>query len=434
MSFALLVSTVLLVSLTLDGHGQQFLWPNWTFWSNQGLILSLALFVIAIENYTLRVLEVKEHFPGWALASTILVGSLLILILIRMSDIVNQDLLARPAAVLLVSVFIMPIALALRMHRIRPRQARIVVVSFAVLFLFILSTSVSLALGLGVPDSNTVFRGPFIWLLLVYTFAANDRIREMREQREQVQRELLTEQRKSLQVKTELIRELERKNIELEHFTYTVSYDLRSPLVTIRGFLGYLEKSAGEGNMERFRKDLNRISSATARMDALLQGLLELSRIGRLTNGPQEIPFEDLVREASELVHGQLEKSGVSIHLHPNLPVVYGDRPRLTEVLLNLLDNAAKYMGGRPEPKIEIGRNGEENGRPIFFVRDNGLGIAPEYHERIFGLFNKLNPEAEGTGIGLALVKRIVEFHGGRIWVESETGKGSTFYFTLPTR
>ena len=112
---------------------------------------------------------------------------------------------------------------------------------------------------------------------------------------------------------------------------------------------------------------------------------------------------------------------------------VYGDRQRLVEVLQNLLDNAAKFMGDQPNLRIEIGQRGEdaEQGKLIFYVKDNGIGIAPEHHERIFGLFNQLNPKMGGTGVGLALVKRIVEFHGGRIWVESEAGKGSTFYFTL---
>ena len=229
----------------------------------------------------------------------------------------------------------------------------------------------------------------------------------------------------------ERIHELEAKNAELERFTYTVSHDLKSPLITINGFIGYLEDDATSGNMERLKEDIQRIQSAVIKMQRLLDELLELSRIGRLMNPPEEIQFEELVREALDNVYGQLEERGVTVTLSSNLPVVYGDRQRLMEVLQNLIDNAAKYMGEQASPLIEIGQQGEEDGKPIFFVRDNGIGIAPEYHEKIFGLFNKLNASSEGTGVGLALVKRIVEFHGGRIWVESEAGKGATFYFKL---
>jgi signal transduction histidine kinase len=109
---------------------------------------------------------------------------------------------------------------------------------------------------------------------------------------------------------------------------------------------------------------------------------------------------------------------------------VHVDRVRMVEVLQNLITNAVKFMGGQNSPLIHIGmrvRDGERD----FFVKDNGIGIAPEYHERVFGLFNKLDPYSDGTGIGLALVKRIIEVHGGKIWVESDLGKGTTFFFTL---
>jgi signal transduction histidine kinase len=125
---------------------------------------------------------------------------------------------------------------------------------------------------------------------------------------------------------------------------------------------------------------------------------------------------------------------GITVSIDPDLPVVYGDRPRLVEVMQNLLDNAAKFMEDQKEPRIQIGCAGQDSqsGKLIFYVRDNGMGILPEHHERVFGLFNKLDPETDGTGIGLALVKRILEVHDGRIWVESEAGKGSIFFFTLP--
>jgi signal transduction histidine kinase len=242
----------------------------------------------------------------------------------------------------------------------------------------------------------------------------------------------MTEIKRIESEREKLIQKLEAQNAELERFNYTVSHDLKTPLVTIKGFLGYLEEDIRTGNVERLKKDSQRIANAVDKMNELLRDLLELSRIGRLINPPQQIDTVQLVREAVEIVRGRLEERRVTVHVNPDLPSIHGDKPRLLEVLQNLLDNAAKYMGDQPQPKIEIGQNGEEGTNAVFFVRDNGMGIAPEYHERIFGLFNKLDATSEGTGIGLALVKRIVEFHGGRIWVESELGKGSTFYFTMP--
>ena len=235
-----------------------------------------------------------------------------------------------------------------------------------------------------------------------------------------------------LSTRKELIAELESKNSELERFTYTVSHDLKSPLFTIRGFLGYLEQDALSGNQERLKSDIQRISDATDKMQRLLNELLELSRIGRMKNESQPIRFGELAREVADLVDGRIMERGITVHIDENLPTVFGDRQRLMEVLQNLVDNAAKFMGDQKEPHIEIGQRGEEDGMPVLYVKDNGLGIPPEHYERVFGLFNKLNPMADGTGIGLAIVKRIIEVHGGRIWVQSEVGMGSTFYFTLP--
>jgi len=235
-----------------------------------------------------------------------------------------------------------------------------------------------------------------------------------------------------LNTRKELIDELESKNAELERFTYTVSHDLKSPLFTIRGFLGYLEKDAISGNYERMRSDMKRISDATDRMLRLLNELLDLSRVGRLKNDTTTISFDELAREAVELAQGRIMESGTKVNIQPNLPNIYGDRQRLIEVMQNLVDNAAKFMGSQKKPLIEIGQDGMEDGKPIFHVRDNGIGISSEHYDRVFGLFNKLDVQTDGTGIGLALVKRIVEIHGGRIWVESEAGKGTTFYFTLP--
>ncbi|MBL8103638.1 MAG: PAS domain S-box protein, partial [Anaerolineales bacterium] len=242
-------------------------------------------------------------------------------------------------------------------------------------------------------------------------------------------------QRKWVETEREkLINELEEKNSELERFTYTVSHDLKSPLITIKGFLGFLEKDATSGNIVRLKADTQRIADATDKMQTLLNELLELSRVGRLTNPHQNILFEELIQEALTIVYGRLNEKNIQVHVGESLPVVHGDRRRLIEVLQNLIDNAAKFAGDVPDPLIEIDCGGYEDGKPIFFVRDNGIGVDPIHHERIFGLFNKLDANSDGTGIGLTLVKRIIEVHGGRIWVQSEAGKGATFFFTLPAK
>ena len=243
---------------------------------------------------------------------------------------------------------------------------------------------------------------------------------------------LFSDLQSELSARQKLISDLESKNAELERFTYTVSHDLKSPLFTIRGFLRYLEQDARSGDHGRLTSDIQRITDATDKMQRLLNELLELSRVGRLRNEYTYFKLTELVREAAELAQGRLMARGIILSITPNLPRVHGDRPRLTEALQNLLDNAAKFMGDQMEPRIEIVCKGMEEDRLSFYVRDNGMGIAAEHFERVFGLFNKLDPKTDGTGIGLALVKRIIEVHGDRVWVESEAGKGSAFFFTPP--
>jgi signal transduction histidine kinase len=229
-----------------------------------------------------------------------------------------------------------------------------------------------------------------------------------------------------------LIEELEAKNAELERFTYTVSHDLKSPLITIRGFLGFLQEDATAGDAQRMRRDIAHITTATDKMQWLLNDLLELSRIGRLMNPPEEIHFEEIVREALETVSGRLNAQKVRVKIAADRHLLHGDRQRLREVFENLLDNAIKYLSSQPAPEITIGIR-SAGGEAIYYVKDNGIGLAPQYQEKIFGLFEKLDPAVEGTGVGLAIVKRIIEVHGGRIWVESKgIGCGSTFCFTLP--
>ncbi|HEX9078024.1 MAG TPA: DUF3365 domain-containing protein [Desulfuromonadaceae bacterium] len=225
--------------------------------------------------------------------------------------------------------------------------------------------------------------------------------------------------------------ELEVKNAELERFTYTVSHDLKSPLITIKGFAGALQKDLAVGRHDRMAGDLGRITDAADKMTMLLNDLLELSRIGRIMNPPTMVDMTGLTEEVLKQLAGPIARTQAAVTVQPGLPQVFGDRPRLAEVLQNLIENALKCMGDQAHPCIEIGMR-EDEGERVFFVRDNGIGIDKRYHTTIFGLFNKLEATTEGTGIGLALAQRIVELHGGRIWVESEgPGTGSTFCFTL---
>ncbi len=226
--------------------------------------------------------------------------------------------------------------------------------------------------------------------------------------------------------------ELNQKVAELERFTYTVSHDLKSPIITIKGFIGSLEKDLENSNYQRMAGDLKRVGAAADKMNDLLHDLLELSTIVRAINKPEPVAMNLLVDDVLAQLAGPLKSYNVTVAVQPGLPTVLCDRRRMAEVLQNLVENAITYRGDTPEPRLEIGLR-KEAGKNIFFVRDNGIGIDEKYQKIIFGLFNKLDAESAGTGIGLALVKRIVEMHGGKVWVESEgVGRGSTFCFELP--
>ena len=226
--------------------------------------------------------------------------------------------------------------------------------------------------------------------------------------------------------------ELRSKNAELERFTYTVSHDLKSPLITIQAYVVMILRNIEAGKHERAKENLMAIEGAASQMTALLNDLLELSRAGKMMSQPAKIDMNRMLEDVLAQMAGPLGKQQIEMIVQPNLPSVSGDTQRLSAVIQNLIENAIKYMGDQAAPRIEIGtrNDGQET---VFFVRDNGAGIDPRHHERIFGLFNKLDANSEGTGVGLALVKRIIEVHGGRVWVESEgEGLGSTFCFTVP--
>jgi signal transduction histidine kinase len=174
------------------------------------------------------------------------------------------------------------------------------------------------------------------------------------------------------------------------------------------------------------------MNSAADKMGKLLEELLEMSRVGRIANLPVKVTFDELVEDTLSITAGRIEEKGVQVRLHKEPVTLCGDRTRLVEIWQNLVENAVKFMGDQPAPQIDIGVEWRENGT-VFFVRDNGIGIEPRYQSKLFNLFEKINPKTEGTGMGLAITKRIVELYQGKIWVESKgPGEGTCFFFTLP--
>ncbi len=225
---------------------------------------------------------------------------------------------------------------------------------------------------------------------------------------------------------------LQQKNQEIEQFVYIVSHDLKSPLITVRTFIDILRKDLLEVNRQSIDEDINFIDKAADKMNLLLEALLKYSRIGRKEVPPQTLSVSRQVEQCLIALGGILPQHQVQV-LTSELPqLLYGDPLHFGQIWQNLIENAVKYRGDQLHPRIEIGAR-HEGPDVVFYVRDNGMGIAPEHRERIFNLFSQLNPESDGSGLGLALVKKIVTNYQGRIWVESEgAGKGSCFYFTLP--
>lgn len=254
-----------------------------------------------------------------------------------------------------------------------------------------------------------------------------------------IERELKDAQTRRLQREAEVQRQelmarLEAINSEIERFTYLAFHDLRAPLITIKGFAGALEQDLEAGRHDQALRDIQRIGGAADRMDEILSDLLEFARIGRVRRPSEDVDSQQLVQEALQKLDSLIRAKSVTVRVSPDLPQVHGDRVRLREVFENLIENAAQYTSDQKEPLIEIGTRWQDD-QQIIFVRDNGQGVDPRYHNRIFELFEKLDPNTQGPGIGLALARRIIEVHGGKIWVESGgEGQGSTFCFTLPEK
>ncbi len=236
----------------------------------------------------------------------------------------------------------------------------------------------------------------------------------------------------NVEQKQHFIEQLEQKNVELERFTYTVSHELKSPLVTVKGFVGLLERDLSAGDEARARADMDQISAAIDVMSKQLEDLLELSRAGSHVNQSSDVALNDLCDEVLHMMQGLIDEREAEIQVQPRMPRVYADAARIREVFKNLIENGIKFTPPERHPRIDIDAE-PLDATVLCRVRDHGAGIEPRYHDRVFGLFDRLDPGVPGTGVGLALVKRIVETHGGEIWIDSQgNGQGCCFCFTLP--
>ncbi len=229
--------------------------------------------------------------------------------------------------------------------------------------------------------------------------------------------------------------QLQTANEELEAFSYSVSHDLRAPLRHVMGFVELLQQDAGPSLSEKSLEHLTTIFQSAKRMGDLIDDLLAFSRLGQSDMRKAEVNLDQLVQETVDPFKAETKGREITWDIHP-LPPVWADRALLRLVLVNLISNAVKFTGNRAQARIEIGGVPSANGETVIFIRDNGAGFNPRYAEKLFGVFQRLHStdEFEGTGIGLANVRRIVRRHGGRAWAEGVVEGGATFYFSVPKR
>jgi len=249
-------------------------------------------------------------------------------------------------------------------------------------------------------------------------------------------RELMLQTQKLEHEVEDRTRELRRKNEELERFIYTITHDLKTPVVSIQGFASVLAKEAGERLTQDENFYLERILKNAEHLETLIRELLELARIGQTQEVEEEVDIQDMLKDVRAELEYLLSAASIRFVMVDPFPKVLCLPKRIRQVFVNLIDNAIKYMGPVEDPQIRVGCQ-DAGDRWQFYVQDNGMGIAPEHHEKVFQIFHRLKSSDDdarrGTGVGLAIVKKIVESHGGDVWVESEgEQKGSIFYFTLP--
>lgn len=295
----------------------------------------------------------------------------------------------------------------------RQANQRTALFLMACLGLLIGSTIWGVGIDYGVIDSIYVIGFAYLGIALFMTISLGLELRDHIAWRERV------------------VKELEENNLELEQIIYTISHDFRNPLVTLKMFLGSLESDLRSGDDEKTKKDLQYLISAADKLGILFDDVLDYSRAGKTAYEPEVVSLNQITEEVVVVLKKQIDETGAQITIAPDMPDVYVDRKRLREVLHNLLENAIKFSREGSAPRISVTAERQDD-EVICRIKDNGIGIDPRFHEKVFGLFDRLETNLPGSGLGLALVKRILEIDSGRIWIESnENESGAVFCFVL---
>ena len=414
-----------------DGLAFQYLWPEHVIWANRALATMLLTTLALGSMFSQEFLGSNSFSPLAGKVQKTFAGASWLLALLAMTGTVLEPR-HFSMAITVLSLGGVPIILWVALSAIARgyRPARYFLLAWSALLVCMLIAALR-NLGL-VPINIFSVYGLHFGLVLdgiLLSTALADRIRALREEMIAAQRQLIDAARHYQEVLERRAAELAASNRELENFSYTVAHDLRSPLRAIDGFSHLIGEEVGEKLGPDAQRDLGYISENARKMSQLIDGLLDYSRIGRVT--PNETTVD--MRALAQAVAQEVNRDGVATIHAGMLPAVKADAMLLRQVWANLLENAVKFSAKHDAPAIWI--ECEANATELVFsVRDNGAGFDMQYADKLFGMFQRMhNPsEFEGTGVGLAIVKRVVERHGGRVWAMAGLGSGATFYFALP--
>ena len=420
-----------LALFTIDGLAFQFLWPNQVWWANRAMTTFLSFSLVFGALFARTFLDTPAIAPqADRLARVVAWVCLALGIVSVLGWPLDSGAIMRVLSVMALIGATLILSVAFRALGKGYRPARYFLLAWFALLMFILVGALK-NFGL-VPVSTLTTFGLHFGLALdvvLLSAALAARIRLMREEVIQAQTQLIEAARSYQSSLERRAQELAAANKELESFSYTVAHDLRAPLRAMEGYARFLEADHGELLPADGRRDLRLISKNAVQMSGLIDALLEYSRLGRAEQLRQ---YVDMPAMVAALLAERSFAGTAEFEVGP-LHSVMGDAPMFRRLWTHLIGNAVKFSAGNAQPRIRIG-SAIEGENVVYSVRDNGVGFDMAYADKLFGMFQRLHQEREfaGTGVGLAMVRRIVERHGGRVWAEGTPGGGACFRFSLP--